>query len=102
LDKFPEAFERFEKRVDVSRIRSFEQLTLAFSIWAGKQWKGTSKQVKALKIEAVKRGIPVPKEKPKRKEEVGLRFRQEEVVRLEVGGLNGSRLRVILRSVTEI
>jgi hypothetical protein len=62
MDKFPEAFERFEKRVDVSRMKSFEQLTLAFSHWAGKQWLGSNEQVNALKVEALKRGMPVPRE----------------------------------------
>jgi len=72
LDEFPEAFKRFEKRVDVNRIRSFDQLTMAFSHWAGRQWRGTEKQVAALKIEAAKRGIfPIeafirPREAPRR------------------------------------
>jgi hypothetical protein len=81
MDKFPEAFERFEKRVHVGRIRSFDQLSLAFSLWAGKQWRGTTKQVKALKVEAAKRGIPVPSARRRRREEAGLRFRREEVAR---------------------
>jgi len=66
MDKFPEAFERFEKRVDVSRIRSFDHLLVSFSHWAGKQWIGSNEQVNALKVEAEKRGIPVPREEPRR------------------------------------
>ena len=79
MDEFPEAFKRFEKTVDVSRIRSFDHLLLSFSHWAGKQWKGTRKQVEALKVEAAERGIPVPKERLRRREEAGLRSRREEV-----------------------
>jgi len=78
LDEFPEAFKRFEKRVDVRRIRSFDHLALSFSHWAGKQWRGTSKQIEALKAEARRIGIPVPAERPRRREEAGLRFRREE------------------------
>ena len=58
MDRFPEAFERFEKRVDVSRIRGFDHLLVSFSHWAGKQWIGSNEQVNALKVEADKRGIP--------------------------------------------
>jgi len=58
LDRFPEAFRRFERRVDVDRIQSFEQLTLAFRVWAGRQWRGTWKQREALRIEADRLGIP--------------------------------------------
>ena len=62
MDKFPEAFERFERVVDVDRIRSFDHLLVSFSHWAGRNWKGTRKQVEALRREAVKRDIPVPRE----------------------------------------
>jgi hypothetical protein len=57
LDKFPEAFKRFEEVVDVSKIKSFQQLKLAFSHWAGKKWKETPLQVEALKREAFRLGI---------------------------------------------
>jgi hypothetical protein len=59
MDKFPEAFSRFEDVVDVDRIKSFRQLRLAFSEWAGEKWVATSLQLKALSIEARKHGIPV-------------------------------------------
>jgi hypothetical protein len=58
LDKFPEAFERFEEVVDVDRIRSFRQLKLAFGTWAGEKWIPTSRQLEALAVEARKHGIP--------------------------------------------
>lgn len=59
MDKFPEAFERFEEDVDVREIRSFRQLRLAFSFWAGYKWKETPRQIKALRVEARRVGVPV-------------------------------------------
>jgi hypothetical protein len=58
LDKFPGAFKRFEQVVDVSKIETFRQLKLAFQSWAGKKWLDTPRQVEALRVEAVKLGIP--------------------------------------------
>ena len=58
MDKFPEAFSRFERVVDTRRVRSFSQLELAFMYWSGENWRGTKRQHEALKIEAEKRGIP--------------------------------------------
>jgi len=58
LDKFPEAFRRFEEVVDVDRIESFTQLELAFALWAGQKWHGTYLQREALAREARQRGIP--------------------------------------------
>lgn len=57
MDKFPEAFERFEEVVDVDNIHSFQELIGSFASWAGKTWKGTRKQTEALRVEARKRGI---------------------------------------------
>lgn len=59
-DKFPEAFERFESDVDVDRFDSYMQLSLAFRWWAGRNWKGTTKQWEAFNAEAERRGFPVP------------------------------------------
>ena len=65
MDKFPQAFRRFEKVVDVGKIKSFQQLLTAFSLWAGRKWKDTPKQRLALEVEAVRLGLlpPVPLEK---------------------------------------
>ena len=57
MDKFPEAFSRFEKKVNVRQIKTFSQLTLAFSGWAGSKWAGTSRQKEALAVEAHRLGI---------------------------------------------
>jgi hypothetical protein len=57
LDKFPEAFERFEEVVNVRRIKSFRQLKLAFAEWAGEKWIPTSRQLQALAEEARKFGL---------------------------------------------
>lgn len=58
MDKFPSAFKRFEQTVDTSKIKSLQQLKLAFQSWAGRKWKDTTKQVQALRVEAVRLGIP--------------------------------------------
>jgi hypothetical protein len=60
LDKFPEAFERFEDRVDVDRFNSYMELTYAFRHWAGQKWIGTSRQWKAFNVEAERLGFSVP------------------------------------------
>jgi hypothetical protein len=59
MDKFPEAFERFEDDVDVREISSFRELRLAFRYWAGYKWKDTPRQIQALRVEAKRVGIPV-------------------------------------------
>jgi hypothetical protein len=58
VDRFPEAFRRFEEVVDIDRIQSFRQLKLAFASWAGWHWHGTYLQNKALAVEANRLGIP--------------------------------------------
>ena len=57
MDKFPEAFERFQDDVNVRRIETFEQLKLSFSGWAGFKWKDTSRQNDALAVQSRKLGI---------------------------------------------
>jgi hypothetical protein len=59
VDRFPEAFRRFEEVVDVRRIQSFRQLRLAFASWAGWKWHDTYLQNRALAVEARRLGIPV-------------------------------------------
>ena len=59
MDKFPEAFRRFEQVVDVDRIRSFRQLESAFDSWAGSKWEPTRRQLLALSYEARRLGIPL-------------------------------------------
>jgi predicted glycosyltransferase involved in capsule biosynthesis len=60
MDRFPEAFERFEYDVDISRFRSYHELTLAFRWWAGERWRGTRRQWEALNAEAENLGFEVP------------------------------------------
>jgi predicted glycosyltransferase involved in capsule biosynthesis len=60
MDRFPEAFERFEYDVDVSGFRSYHELTLAFRWWAGERWRGTRRQWEALNAEAENLGFEVP------------------------------------------
>ena len=56
-DRFPEAFERFERRVDIGRFDSYRELVYALSWWAGKRWKDSYEQNLALREEARKRGF---------------------------------------------
>ena len=60
MDKFPEAFRRFEDHVDVGRFESYHQLTLAFRWWAGERWVGSHRQWEALNVEAENLGFDVP------------------------------------------
>jgi predicted glycosyltransferase involved in capsule biosynthesis len=60
MDRFPEAFRRFERDVDAGRFESYHQLTLAFRWWAGERWRGTSRQLEALNNEAENLGFNVP------------------------------------------
>jgi len=57
MDKFPEAFRRFEEVVDIRRFGSYRELYYAFSYWAGRRWVDSYKQNLALKREAEKRGF---------------------------------------------
>jgi hypothetical protein len=61
MDRFPEAFRRFENDVDVDSIRSFRQLRFAFSEWAGERWVDSGRQLHALSNEARRYGLlPTP------------------------------------------
>jgi hypothetical protein len=57
MDRFPEAFQRFEKVVDLKSFRSGRELKYAFSHWAGRRWVDSYAQNRALQIEAEKRGF---------------------------------------------
>lgn len=57
VDRFPEAFERFEKVVDVDRFESYKEMSYAFGHWAGKRWRDTYAQNLALKREGERRGF---------------------------------------------
>lgn len=72
MDKFPEAFRRFEDVVDTDRIHSYSQLKSAFETWTF-QKKLTYKQDQALQIEAKRIGI---KEKGR-----GEEYEEEYVIR---------------------
>lgn len=65
MDKFPEAFERFERDVNVDKIETWKQLKLTFGSWAGDKWVPTGKQLEALAVQARKLGIPVTSEEIK-------------------------------------
>jgi hypothetical protein len=57
VDRFPEAFRRFESDVDVGKFETYHQLTLSFRWWAGERWRGTHRQWEALNREAENLGF---------------------------------------------
>ena len=61
MDKFPEAFARFESEVDVDSFDSFHELIVAFRWWAGKRWKGTRMQRRALNAEVKRLASSYPR-----------------------------------------
>lgn len=56
-DRFPEAFKRYEEKVETKDMKTFDQLLTSFKIWADKKWIGSRKQVKGVAIESEKKGI---------------------------------------------
>jgi hypothetical protein len=81
MDKFPEAFNRFEQAVDVDRIATFKQLELAFGQWSGHKWGPTTKQLAALAVEARRLGIRPSKERAVAGERETVRVRAEYIKR---------------------
>jgi hypothetical protein len=82
VDRFPEAFARFEQVVDVYRFESYRQLAYAFTHWAGRRWVDSYKQNLALKREAEKRGFRdarIPKYFRKRRVPAERTWRRETV-----------------------
>lgn len=81
MDKFPEAFERFESDVDVDSLRSYSELLYSFQWWAGEKWRGTTRQWEAFNAEAERLGFDVPS------------FVREEVRGARSSGYYGSEVR---------
>ena len=54
---FQEAFRRFEKKVDITKFKSYRELGYAFAHWASHRWVGTYPQHGALVYEAKERGF---------------------------------------------
>jgi len=48
MDRFPEAFRRFERVVDIDSLETYRNFRYAFSRWAGKRWRNTWAQNRAL------------------------------------------------------
>ena len=57
MDRFPEAFERFEQVVEIDRFESYRELASAFRHWASRRWVDSYRQNLALRREAEKRGF---------------------------------------------
>jgi hypothetical protein len=56
MDRFPEAFDRFERRVDTSSLESASELIRSFAYFASFRYTGTKKQLDAIRLESEKRG----------------------------------------------
>ena len=56
MDRFPEAFDRFEERVNTERLESASELIRSFAYFASFRYTGTKKQLDAIRIESEKRG----------------------------------------------
>jgi hypothetical protein len=59
VDRFPEAFERFEQVVDIYSFESYRELAYSFIHWASGRWVDSCLQNLALKREVEKRGFRV-------------------------------------------
>jgi hypothetical protein len=57
MDRFPEAFRRFERVVDVRSFDSYRELAYGFAHWAGFRWVDSYAQNFALRREAIERGF---------------------------------------------
>ena len=57
MDKFPEAFRRFEKVIDIGSFESYKEMSYAFGHWAGKRWRDTWLQNRALANEGWRLGF---------------------------------------------
>jgi len=57
MDKFPEAFRRFEQRVHIEDFESYREMSYAFGHWAGKRWVDSYLQNKALAREGERLGF---------------------------------------------
>ena len=55
VDRFPDAFDRFEERVDVDNLQSASELISSFSLFQG--YNATSKQIDGLRNESIKRRL---------------------------------------------
>jgi hypothetical protein len=81
MDRFPEAFNRFEQVVDVDKIENFRQLELAFGQWSGHKWGPTTRQLNALGVEARRLGIIPVHERAVAGERETVRVRAEYIKR---------------------
>lgn len=63
MDKFPEAFERYEDKIETKDIKTFNQLQVSFKQWAKSKGTMTKKQRRALAIEGKEKLKIAPAEK---------------------------------------
>lgn len=55
MDKFPEAFDRYEERVDIDDLQSASELISTFAYWQGRDT--TKTQINALAVESIKKKL---------------------------------------------
>ena len=87
MDKFPEAFKRFEEKVKLDNIKTSKQLELAVDSWGGYRWIPTQIQLDALAREARRLGIPTH----------GYRTREEAVQRIFAQSARETRVAIALK-----
>lgn len=60
MDRFPEAFRRFESDVNVDKLKSYSELMYSFRWWAGEKWRDTARQWTAFNAEDERLGFDLP------------------------------------------
>jgi len=103
MDRFPEAFERFESDVDIDRLRSYSELLYSFQWWAGQKWRGTARQWEAFNREVENLGLMFPASSVKKCENRGVQvpILIRVLKRLFHTGVRSCRLEANLKTVTE-
>ena len=72
---YSEMFARLERQVEMKCCRNYEEVKMTMESWMGSKWRDTSGQLKLVRIECKRLGIPVRLEgKPEAPSEKGLGF----------------------------
>lgn len=97
MDRFPEAFSRYEEKVEVSDKWTFQKLLTSFREWGKDKWKDSRPQKRALAVEAEVRGI-------KPKEEIEITYDEKIISYInkygkEISYLREARTQKLMRNV---
>jgi hypothetical protein len=72
LQNYSEMFARLERQVEMKCCRNYEEVKMMMESWMGSKWRETSGQLKLVRIECKRLGIPVRLEgKPRAPSERG-------------------------------